>query len=918
MAKVSGKVTHPAGTTYTGPLPGGGNITGTPALPVLPAMPAITSFPAFGSTNITASGTIIPGEYGDLALPGNKTLTLSGTGVYVFKSVRNTGSLNNLVFDFKNDPSGTIKIYIDGDADFYKVNAALVNGGSAARIYTEVHGNGSTCSDKSTAFKITSNVLGTASKWLGTVWAPNGAINIGPALCKTDITGALWSATRVTIDCNIALVYAPFLSQQNTSIFPYYPPPANGKTNELLGPELDALANNPGIKDTSRNIFIIDNGTVMMGFISRVGKTAQLLSLLQTPEYGLTDLIDNGPNSLIISGRFPIANLEKLNSLDSLINYCRPLYPPISNSGVTNTNGDKAIHSDFVRNGYDVSGKGVKVAVISDSYNSIPGDPAQADVLNGDLPGPGNPDGDSIPVEEVKKYPYGRSSDEGRAMLQIIHDIAPKAQLGFRTGFISAGDFAQGIRELKQKNYNVIVDDVTYITEPFFQDGAVAKAVNEVTAQGVSYFAAAGNYGNSSYQSAFTAAPAPTGIAGTAHDFGGGDIFQNIKLKPGSYTIVLQWQDSIYSMGQTQTGTLNDLDIYLTDATGSTLFGFNKNNLGGDPYEVLPFTVTANSEANIMIIRAAGNTALNFKYIIFRGDATISEHISGQSTIVGQANSAGAITVGAVRYTNTPAFGVSPPVVESFSSLGGTPVNGTVRNKPDLTGPDGVNTTVNFGSLNIEGDQFPNFFGTSAAAPHLAGVAALLLEAKNKFSSQALSPIQMKNLLQSTALHTGASGFDFLNGAGFAQAQAALATFAAPTPVITDLIYDTATIIPGKTAFTLTVQGNYFNDQTKVYFRGIELPTTAFSTTQITAQIPVFTGNPAIQAFTKPISVNGNDGGFSAPKYFSDTVKKKITIIADNKIKRFGEMLPVFTATVLVDSVPLDKFGINATRSWPG
>ncbi len=266
--KVSGKVTHPAGTTYTGPLPGGGNITGTPALPVLPAMPAITNFPAFGSTNITASGTIIPGEYGDLALPGNKTLTLSGTGVYVFKSVRNSGSLNNLVFDFKNDPSGTIKIYIDGDADFYKVNAALVNGGSASRIYTEVHGNGSTCSDKSTAFKITSNVLGTASKWLGTVWAPNGAINIGPALCKTDITGALWSATRVTIDCNIALVYAPFLSQQNTSIFPYYPPPANGKTNELLGPELDALANNPGIKDTSRNIFIIDNGTVMMGFIS--------------------------------------------------------------------------------------------------------------------------------------------------------------------------------------------------------------------------------------------------------------------------------------------------------------------------------------------------------------------------------------------------------------------------------------------------------------------------------------------------------------------------------------------------------------------------------------------------------------------------------------------------------------------------
>ena len=81
-----------------------------------------------------------------------------------------------------------------------------------------------------------------SSKWLGTVWAPNGAINIGPSLCKTDITGALWSATRVTIDCNIALVFAPFQENENTSIFPYYPPPANGKTNELLGAELSSLA----------------------------------------------------------------------------------------------------------------------------------------------------------------------------------------------------------------------------------------------------------------------------------------------------------------------------------------------------------------------------------------------------------------------------------------------------------------------------------------------------------------------------------------------------------------------------------------------------------------------------------------------------------------------------------------------------
>ncbi|HNQ00587.1 MAG TPA: polymer-forming cytoskeletal protein, partial [Bacteroidia bacterium] len=65
---VSGRVTHPSGTTYTGPNPAGGNIVGTPTHPVLPSLPAITVFPAAGNSNISSTTTLSPGNYKNLTL----------------------------------------------------------------------------------------------------------------------------------------------------------------------------------------------------------------------------------------------------------------------------------------------------------------------------------------------------------------------------------------------------------------------------------------------------------------------------------------------------------------------------------------------------------------------------------------------------------------------------------------------------------------------------------------------------------------------------------------------------------------------------------------------------------------------------------------------------------------------------------
>lgn len=104
-----------------------------------------------------------------------------------------------------------------------------------------------------------------------------------------------------------------------------------------------------------------------------------------------------------------------------------------------------------------------------------------------------------------------------------------------------------------------------------------------------------------------------------AHDFGGGDYYQSLNLAAGTYTIALQWDDNYFTAGET-TGSLNDLDFYLADQFGNKLFGFNRNNLEGDPLEIMPFVVKANVNAKIIITRRAGNQNVRFKYIIFRGE----------------------------------------------------------------------------------------------------------------------------------------------------------------------------------------------------------------------------------------------------------------------------------------------------------
>jgi len=529
----------------------------------------------------------------------------------------------------------------------------------------------------------------------------------------------------------------------------------------------------------SNPLLHVSNNQVVVDVIAQ-GGAASIESDLKLLGMQIT-----GKAGSIVSGLLPITSIEAVAALQN-VRFARPAMWK-TNVGLTTSQGDSSMHSGIVRRTLGYNGTGIKVGVLSDSYNYLGG--AAADVASGDLPGVGNPDGYTTPVNVLAD---DGTTDEGRGMLQIVHDVAPAATLAFATANGGQATFANHIDNLRRvAGANIIVDDVFYYFEPMFQDGVIAQAVDTVVAAGVPYFSSAGNQARQSYESPWRSGPVLASGAisggfygGTTFDFDPGtgmDNMQSFTLGNNQYIIIiLQWDSPFASNCSGCPGTLNDLDIYVLNAAGNQVVGGSaSDNLNADAVEGFQFTNTTGSTAtfNIMIVNYSGTNPGFIKYVAFGYPQGSLQFATNSSTIYGHANAAGAEAVGAAAYYNTPAYGVTPPVLESFSSAGptairftktGVPTFDARADKPEITAPDGVNTTF-FGSSDIESDGYLNFFGTSAAAPHAAAVAALMLNAKST-----ATPAQIYSKLEATALNIGTLGFDNNSGYGLIQADLAV------------------------------------------------------------------------------------------------------------------------------------------------
>ncbi len=491
----------------------------------------------------------------------------------------------------------------------------------------------------------------------------------------------------------------------------------------------------------------------------------------------------------MVSGRLPISALDEVAALDAL-RQARPAMA-ITRAGSVTSQGDAAMDADFAREEEEVRGRRVTVGVLSDSYDCLGN--AADDVASGDLP----PE-DRITILDDSACP--EANDEGRAMMQLIRDVAPGASQAFHTAFNGQPDFAGGILELAiEAGADIIVDDVIYPAEPMFQDGIIAQAVDEVKAAGVAHFSSSGNNGRNSWETAQGFNNSGIGgVTGVRHDFDPGpgtDILQTVRIGTGVTVFSFQWDEPFASASLSgEPGSASDLDIFLLfQGFFFGIGGIERNIISGDPIEVFGVRNPGPPiDLQISIELVAGPPPEIMKYVIFDppvdtiGDPPTSfvvEYATNSSSSYGHANAAGAAGVGAAFWRRTPRFGVFPPEIENFSSAGGTPIlfdlEGQrivpeIRAQPRVTGPDGGVTTF-FGGRNSFGETEQDgnhFFGTSASAPHVAAVAALMLEANRR-----LSPDDIFEILGDTAIDMDDPvtpdfdiGFDFGTGFGFVDA----------------------------------------------------------------------------------------------------------------------------------------------------
>jgi len=497
----------------------------------------------------------------------------------------------------------------------------------------------------------------------------------------------------------------------------------------------------------------------------------------------------------------------------------------LATGGSVVTQGDSILKADQVRAQFGVTGKGIRVGVLGTGLAGVfatgcttcagvPGGPMDtADLpaatgtrdVNGILTSvDGAITAQSFRADGDLEAGLAGIGNDGSALMEIVHDLAPEATFYF-ANFQTDNWLAS--------NADIVVDDTSFFDPPFDGtngvDTAAATALNtdtnpvravitSVGNEAKSHYM--GNYSDSGVDSAAVVGTVAPGYSGDFHQFAatttttdvcglGPSINDPVFVRSGGdLNVTLTWDDPIHTSS-------NDYDLWLLDGTGAVVAhsaNLQNGGLGGQPpIEFFDYVNTGTDAFFYIAITNAHNTATAKQLNMFlRGADAIALHGSAltppatcptgavevhnfntRSNSVPTMGDAGGTPVSVLSVGAAPAS--DPTTIEPFSAQGPT-VDG--RTKPDVIAVDGVNITG-------AGGFGTPFSGTAAAAPHVAGVAALLMQLSpclGSGSTGARLPADARNLiydsLTQNAFDLGAAGPDNIYGFGLVDALSAAST----------------------------------------------------------------------------------------------------------------------------------------------